>query len=267
MFDGDGAIGIFDSGFGGLTVARQVMERLPNESIIYVGDTARLPYGTKSPATVIRYAKNCSKILAHRGIKLLVVACNTASAHAIPELRDAYSLPVIGVVEPGAQSAVEASRGGAIGIIATEGTIQSEVYPRAIRALLPDARVVSMPCPLFVPLAEEGWVDGEIPLKVAERYLSVLMKDDIDTLVMGCTHYPLLTQTIQKAVGNRVTLVDSAKATARVVEEILTGMQHLAGAEEVPIHEYIVSDDPKKFSTVGEPFLGQPIHHVEWLDF
>lgn len=267
MLSAEGAIGIFDSGMGGLTVAREVMALLPHESIIYLGDTARVPYGTKSPETVIRYAETCSRILVEREIKLLVVACNTASAHAIPMLQDMYSIPVIGVVEPGARAAVEVSQGGAIGIIGTEGTIQSEVYRLAIQALNPKLVVSSTSCPLFVPLADEGWVHGDVPLKVAQKYLSVFVKDDIQTLVLGCTHYPLLTNTIQQAVGDRVTLVDSAKATAGVVEDILTGLQQCAYADELPIHEYIVSDDPKKFSKVGEPFLGQVIDNVEWLDF
>lgn len=267
MHSADGAIGVFDSGMGGLTVARQIMKLLPNESIIYLGDTARVPYGTKSPATVVRYAQTCAKILVDRGIKLLVVACNTASAHAIPILQDAYSIPVVGVVEPGARAAVEASRGGAIGVIGTEGTIQSEVYATAIHALASDAQIHSTSCPLFVPLAEEGWVEGAVPLQIAQKYLAVLRKDDIDTLLLACTHYPLLAKTIQQAVGEHVTLVDSAKATARVVEEILIGLQQVANAGELPIHEYVVSDDPDKFSTVGESFLGQRIDTVEWLDF
>lgn len=267
MVDVDGAIGIFDSGVGGLTVARAIMDHLPHESIIYLGDTARVPYGTKSPATVIRYAQTCSKILVDRGIKLLVVACNTASAHAIPILQDTYPIPVVGVVAPGAQAAVNVSRGGSIGIIATEGTIKSGVYPEAIQGIAPGMRVASVPCPLFVPLAEEGWVDGEVPLQIARKYLTRFAKEDIDTLVLGCTHYPLLSETIQKAIGDRVTLVDSAKATARVVEEILSGLQQLAEERELPIHEYIVSDDPTKFSVVGERFLGRPIESVEWLDF
>ena len=267
MLSTEGAIGVVDSGMGGLTVAREIMSLLPNESIIYLGDTARVPYGTKSPETVIRYAETCSKILVERGIKLLVVACNTASAHAIPVLQDMYPIPVVGVVEPGARAAVNVSRGGAIGVIGTEGTIRSDVYRRAIHTLNPRLEVSSAACPLFVPLADEGWVCGDVPLQIAQKYLSVFVKDDIDTLVLGCTHYPLLTETIQQAVGDRVTLVDSAKATAGVVEEILTGLQQTASEDELPIHEYIVSDDPKTFSRVGEPFLGQTIDNVEWLDF
>lgn len=265
--DLDGAIGIFDSGFGGLTVARQIMQRMPSESIIYLGDTARLPYGTKSPHTVIRYAEACSKILTMRGIKLLVVACNTASAHAIPTLQATNDIPVIGVVHPGAQTAVQATSNKRIGVIGTQGTIKSGVYTEAIHSIAPDAEVFSKACPLFVPLAEEGWTTGDVPARIAETYISTLMKDDIDTLVLGCTHYPLLTETIQNAVGERVTLVDSAIATARAVEEVLSGMEQLASPEERPFHEYLVSDDPEKFRTIGEAFLGQAIDSVEWIDF
>jgi len=267
MNNADGAIGVFDSGFGGLTVASQIMKALPGESIIYLGDTARVPYGTKSPDTVIRYAQTCSDILVDRGIKLLVVACNTASAHAIPILQDNYSIPVVGVVEPGARAAVQTSSGGAIGVIGTEGTIQSQVYTKAIHALASDAKILSASCPLFVPLAEEGWIQGSVPSQIAQKYLSGLRKDNIDTLVLACTHYPLLAEIIQQAIGERVTLVDSAKATACVVEEILVGLNQVANAGEIPIHEYLVSDDPTKFRTVGESFLGQSIHSVEWLDF
>ncbi|MFP6581892.1 MAG: glutamate racemase [Candidatus Hydrogenedentota bacterium] len=265
--NGDGAIGIFDSGFGGLTVARQIMERMPNESIIYLGDTARLPYGTKSPATVIRYAQACSEILTQRGIKLLVVACNTASAHAIPALQTANSIPVIGVVDPGAHCAVNATKKGPIGIIGTQGTINSQVYRDAIHALTPEAEVVSVPCPLFVPLAEEGWTTGSVPTQIAHHYLDAIMQHEIDTLVLGCTHYPLLAETIQQVVSDRVTLVDSASSTSGAVEEVLRGLNQLALPEEHAIHEYLVSDDPEKFRQLGEQFLGQPIDSVEWLDF
>jgi glutamate racemase len=262
----EGAIGVFDSGVGGLTVAHAIMERLPHESIIYLGDTARVPYGTKSPDTVIRYAKTCSKILIERGIKLLVIACNTASAHAIPALQDMYTIPVLGVVKPGACSAVNATRNNSIGIIATEGTINSNVYPEAIRALAPKAKVYSKSCPLFVPLAEEGWVQGDVPIQVAKAYLDTLMIHNIDTLVLGCTHYPLLNDTIQQVMGKDVTLVDSAKETARVVEETLSAMQQLASPQELPIHEYLVSDDPVRFNIIGTRFLGSPVEPVEWVD-
>lgn len=265
--DLDGAIGIFDSGFGGLTVAQAIMERMPNESIIYLGDTARLPYGTKSPSTVIRYAETCANVLIQRGIKLLVVACNTASAHAIPTLQEMYSIPVIGVVEPGARTAVQAQKNGSIGVIGTQGTIQSNSYQDAILSIDPSLNVVTKACPMFVPLVEEGWTHGDIPTQIASHYLDGLLSQNIDTLVLGCTHYPLLADTIQRIVSDRVTLVDSAKSTALAVDEVLTALNQRASEEERAIHEYLVSDDPEKFSVIGERFLGKPIETVEWLDF
>lgn len=265
--DQDGAIGIFDSGFGGLTVARQVMQRMPNESIIYLGDTARLPYGTKSPATVIRYAEACADILIQRGIKLLVVACNTASAHAIPTLQSTNEIPVIGVVHPGAQTAVESTKNDRVGVIGTQGTTESDVYTEAIHSINPKITVYSKACPMFVPLAEEGWTTGDVPNLIANNYISELTKYDIDTLVLGCTHYPLLTETIQLAAGERVTLVDSAKATARAVEEVLSGLGQCASEKERPYHEFLVSDDADKFRRLGEAFLGSAIDAVEWIDF
>ena len=262
----EGPIGIFDSGVGGLTVAHAIMERLPHESIIYLGDTARVPYGTKSPDTVIRYAKTCSKILLDRGVKLLVIACNTASAHAIPSLQDEYDIPVLGVVNPGASAAVSVSTGKSIGVIGTEGTIKSNVYTNAIKALAPEAIVYSKACPLFVPLAEEGWTEGSIPLEIAKIYLEELSKHKIDTLVLGCTHYPLLATIIQQVVGDKVKLVDSALETARSVEETLKAMGQLSSSAELPIHEFLVSDDPVKFNLIGKRFLGQPVEPVEWVD-
>ena len=262
----EGSIGIFDSGVGGLTVAKAIMKRMPNESIIYLGDTARVPYGTKSPETVIRYAQTCSKILMERGVKLLVIACNTASAHAIPILQEEYSIPVLGVVNPGAQAAVDVTQTKSIGVIATEGTISSEIYPQAIRSLDPSAQVHTKACPMFVPLAEEGWLEGEVPRQIAQAYLEEYAIHNIDTLVLGCTHYPLLTNTIQEVVGKDVRLVDSAKETARVVHETLNAMDALADSNELGIHEFLVSDDPDKFNRIGEAFLGQRVEPVEWVD-
>lgn len=262
----EGAIGIFDSGVGGLTVAKAIMECMPNESIIYLGDTARVPYGTKSPETVIRYAQTCSKILIERGVKMLVIACNTASAHAIPILQEEYSIPVLGVVNPGAQAAVDATQTKSIGVIATEGTISSEIYSKAIRSLDTSAHVHTKACPMFVPLAEEGWLEGEVPRKIAQAYLEEYTIHNIDTLVLGCTHYPLLTNTIQEVVGKNVRLVDSAKETARVVHETLNAMDALADSNELGIHEFLVSDDPDKFNRIGEAFLGQRVEPVEWVD-
>ena len=211
-------IGIFDSGVGGLTVYRALHEHLPNERFVYLGDTARVPYGTKSLATVERYAIENSKFLEAHGIKLLVVACNTASALALPAIREAVSVEVVGVIEPGARAAVAAAAGKSIAIIATEATVQSRAYSRAIRALEPHASVIERACPLFVPLAEEGWVDTEVTRNVAAQYLGELTNDSLGALVMGCTHYPILRTVIGATVGSGVPLIDSGEATAREVE-------------------------------------------------
>lgn len=208
------AIGIFDSGVGGLTVHHRVAERLPSESIIYFGDTARVPYGTKSAETVVRYARACAHMLVRRDIKLLVVACNTASAYALDILRAELDIPVVGVVEPGAKRAAMSTRNGRIGVIGTKGTIRSGQYQSAILSYIPDAHVFAKACPLFVPLAEEGWIEGPVPEQIAVEYLQEFLENDIDTLVLGCTHYPLLKTVIGKVAGDSVALVDSAQATS-----------------------------------------------------
>ena len=267
MYNKEGAIGIFDSGVGGLTVVRQVTEWLPDEDVVYLGDTARVPYGTKSPETVVRYAVACAGILLKRDIKVLVVACNTASAHALDILREELDVPVVGVVEPGARMAVERSKSLRIGVIGTRGTIASGEYQHALIDFAPDARVVCKPCPLFVPLAEEGWTHGEIPERIAGEYLAELIEHDIDTLVLGCTHYPLLKDTIASVVGPGTALVDSAEATSRVIEDILTAMDMKAGPGTGGRMEFLVSDAPERFAQTGEAFLGRPIGHVEWVDF
>ncbi|MDD2856203.1 MAG: glutamate racemase, partial [Desulfuromonadaceae bacterium] len=215
------SIGIFDSGVGGLTVLREIMHLLPQEDTLYFGDTARVPYGTKSPETVARYADEIASFLVKRDIKLLVVACNTASSVALPLLNSHFSIPVVGVIEPGARRAVQVTRSGKIGVIGTAGTIGSSAYTRAIKRLKPDAEVLTCACPLFVPLAEEGWTDNNVARLTAEIYLSGLKESPIDTLVLGCTHYPLLKKIIAEVMGPAVTLVDSAEETALTVKEIL----------------------------------------------
>jgi len=267
MADQNDAIGIFDSGVGGLTVFREVAARLPRESVVYLGDTARVPYGTKSPDTVLRYARSCTRVLLERGVKLLVIACNTASAHALDALRDEMDIPVLGVVEPGARAAVARSSAGRIGVIGTPSTVGSGAYESTIAALDAKARVFSKACPLFVPLAEEGWLHGEVPLKVAHAYLDVLLGHDIDVLVLGCTHYPLLAPVIREAVGPGVALVDSASETAAVVEQTLDGLGLPCSHPIEPRHRFLVSDAPEGFSRVGERFLGAPLGTVEWVDF
>jgi glutamate racemase len=250
------AVGIFDSGVGGLTVLREIIRVLPQEDTIYFGDTARVPYGTKSPATVSRYAQEITSFLVRRDIKLLVVACNTASAVALPSLKRLFSIPVVGVIEPGARRAVEVSRSGRIAVIGTSGTIRSSAYTRAIKRLDPAAVVLTKACPLFVPLAEEGWVDNQVAQLTAQTYLQELKDAGVDTLVLGCTHYPLLKPLIARVMGADVTLVDSAAETARTVAEILARNKCLRPDSEKGNHHYYVSDIPAGFIREGNRFLG-----------
>lgn len=256
------AIGIFDSGVGGLTVLRELTRALPQEDTIYFGDTARVPYGTKSPDTVIRYSQEIASFLIKRDIKLLVVACNTASAAALPTLRRSLPVPVVGVIEPGAKRAVEVTRSGVIGVIGTSGTIRSSAYSRAIKRLNPDISVIAKPCPLFVPLAEEGWIDSEVTRMTARLYLEELRKAQVDTLVLGCTHYPLLKKVIAEVMGPDVTLVDSAEETARTVATILQEKKLLRPPAEFGNHHYYVTDVPAGFIRVGNRFLGGKLGDV-----
>jgi glutamate racemase len=259
-------IGVFDSGLGGLTVAHAIMRQLPAESLIYFGDTARVPYGPKSPETVRRYSREISAFLIEQGVKAIVVACNTATAHALPMLREELDVPVIGVVEPGARAAVHATRSGRIGVIGTTGTIRSQAYVRAIHAEAPDARVTAIACPLFVPLVEEGWTNHEAAQLVAEEYLAPLVKEGVDTLVLGCTHYPLLKPLIGEIVGRSVRLIDSAEETAADTRRMLAA-NDLAAADGEGEYRFIASDDPQQFLTLGRRFLGEAIEHVEVRTF
>ncbi len=265
MSDAGLAVGVFDSGVGGLTVLKQLMIRLPSVSTIYLGDTARVPYGTKSADTVIRYAIACAQLLMSRGIQLLVVACNTASAFALEHLQKTLGIPVIGVIAPGARAAVAATRNNRIGIIGTAGTIRSEAYQRAILALRPDAAITSRSCPLFVPLAEEGWLEGDVPHSIAEKYLTEFKDAGIDTLVLGCTHYPLLKPVIRDVMGNDVALIDSAEAVSDAVEESLAN-QTTGDGPDAPTHRFLVTDAPDSFRVISERFLGHSINDVEWVD-
>ena len=259
-------IGIFDSGVGGLTVYRALHEKLPDERFVYLGDTARVPYGTKSLATVERYAVENARFLASRGIKMLVVACNTASALALPVMRKNISVPVIGVIEPGARAVVRASAEKRIGVIATEATIQSGAYRKAIAKLAPQAEVIERACPLFVPLTEEGWADSDVARMVAAEYLHDLRGGRIDTLVLGCTHYPILRRVIQEAVSERVRLIDSGEATAESVEHYLEheGLARAANEETRArvrrlcddLDHFYVTDAAERFARVAERFLG-----------
>jgi glutamate racemase len=258
-------IGVFDSGVGGLTVFRALEQVLLNESLVYYGDTARVPYGTRSAETVVRYSLEATEFLRGHEIKLLVVACNTASSVALGPLSDAAGVPVIGVIEPGARRAATKSQSGRIGVIGTRATIQSQAYPSGIRALRPQAEVLSLPCPLFVPLAEEGWTDGPITKQVAQHYLARFRQANVDTLVLGCTHYPLLQGIIGEVMGPKVRLVDSAESVAADVVEILASKPDLAAHADAgaPEHHFFVTDAPGPFQQVAERFLGRPIARLE----
>ena len=254
----NGAIGVFDSGVGGLTVFREIARVLPHEPLVYLGDSARVPYGTKSPATVVRYSLEAARHLMSRNVKMLVVACNTATAAALPILKQQLPIPVIGVVEPGARAAVERTS-GVVGVIATEGTVRSKAYTNAIRALDPDIEVIESAAPLFVPLAEEGWANTHVAREVAEIYLEPLIDAGIDTLVLGCTHYPILRGTIEQVVGDLVQIVDSAETTAQVVKESLTRTNSVANPE----HHFLVTDAEERFRRIAGEFLEREITSLE----
>jgi glutamate racemase len=261
-------IGVFDSGIGGLTVVRELMRQLPRERVIYFGDTARVPYGPKSPDTVRRYSREIAAYLISQDVKAIVVACNTATAHALPELRREYDIPIIGVVEPGARAAVAATRRGELGVIGTAGTIGSGAYERAIRAIAPDVDIVARPCPLFVPLVEEGWLNTEATRLVAREYLGPLQAAGIDTLVLGCTHYPLLKPLLARILGPDVALIDSAHETAAETSRVLRaqGLLNDASATNGRLtHRFIASDAADHFLRLGQRFLGSAIECVETL--
>jgi glutamate racemase len=265
--DRHASIGVFDSGMGGLTVLKALMERLPDESTVYLGDTARLPYGTKSGQVVTRYSLANAAALMEYELKLLVVACNTASAVALPALRERLPIPVVGVIEPGARAALEATVSGRVAVIGTPGTVGSGAYQRALLAGRPGLEVRAQACPLFVPLAEEGWTDGEVPRLVAQRYLlQGLLEGGVDTLVLGCTHYPLLRDVIGAVAGPGVRLVDSAEATAVEVARLLRqGALAAPGGRAVTRH-YLVTDTPGRFEEVGSRFLGASLAGARQVD-
>jgi glutamate racemase len=256
-------IGVFDSGIGGLTVVRELMRQLPNESIIYFGDTARVPYGPKSPDTVVRYSREIVDFLTNEGVKSIVVACNTATAHALPTLRAENDLPIVGVIEPGSRAAARSTRSGSVGVIGTQGTVNSRAYERAITQAAPDARITARACPLFVPLVEEGWLDTEVTRLVAHEYLDSLHEANVDTLVLGCTHYPLLKEVIGEVIGRKVRLIDSAEETAAETAATLREKELAHEATDSARYRFIASDAPEQFLRVGSRFLGSSIDRVE----
>ncbi|KAA3602820.1 MAG: glutamate racemase [Calditrichaeota bacterium] len=260
----DSPIGIFDSGIGGLTVVRQLISELPNENLIYLGDSARVPYGSKSSKAVIQFSIQISNFLLKQNVKIIVVACNTASAKALSILKEKFQIPIIGVIEPAAKKAVETTKNGKIGVIGTTGTILSQAYFREIQDLNPKIEVFSKACPLFVPFVEEGWIEEEATSLVAKKYLAELVDAGIDTLILGCTHYPLLKKVIQKEVGSSVILIDSGHETAIFAAKVLKETNLLNFEKNVkPSQKYFLTDLPLKFTEVGSNFLGSKIESVE----
>jgi glutamate racemase len=258
-------IGVFDSGIGGLTVVAAIRRELPAESLLYLGDTARVPYGTKSSDVVRRYALTCSRFLVEQGAKMVVVACNTATAHGLPAMQEQLGIPVVGVIQPGAELAAARSRGRHIGVIGTEGTVASGSYQAALRSLAPDAQVVACACPLFVPLAEEGMGEHPATRLIALEYLRPLVEAKVDTLVLGCTHYPLLRATIQDVVGPDITIIDSATAVAHTVRDVLE-TSGLAASHRHGKDRFFATDAGERFKRVGRAFLGGTIDEVEHVD-
>lgn len=261
------AIGVFDSGVGGLTVVKQLIKYLPKEDIIYFGDTARVPYGTKSPKTIERFSVENVLFLLHFDVKCVVAACNTSSSIALPLLKESFKVPIIGVIEPGAREALSATRNGRIGIIGTSTTISSKAYEKELYRLAASEcfkkkyklKMFSQTCPLFVPLAEEGWLNNAITEQIAEKYLAIFRKNKIDTLILGCTHYPLLKDVIAFVVGKGVTLVDSARQCAIEVQRALYGEGLLNDNNSRGRLKFFVSDEPEKFAVSGRRFLGKTL--------
>ena len=251
--DRNAPIGVFDSGVGGLTVAREIMRQIPNERIVYFGDTARVPYGSKSKDNIIKFSRQIIRFLQTENVKAIVIACNTASALALDEMQQEFDLPILGVVKPGAKVAVETTANKRIGLIGTEANIRSGVYTRYIKSLDDEAKVFEKACPLFVPLVEEGWLHDDITLQVASRYLEELKEKDIDTLIMGCTHYPLLRSTLHRLMGDEVTLVNPAYETAVELKTLLRDMDLTRSSEDLERF----SEENSRRAAAGEPILDQ----------
>ena len=267
-------IGVFDSGIGGTTVVKELMASLPNEKIIYFGDTARVPYGNKSAGTVIMYSRQIVRFLFEKKVKAIVIACNTASALALDALKSEIEVPIIGVVKPGAKAAAEVTKSNKIGVIGTRATINSGIYKEFLHKTNPNIEVFGKACPLFVPLVEEGWISDDITRQVIHRYLDDLLEKGIDALVLGCTHYPLLAEEIRKVAGDGIKLVNPAYECAREFRYVLEENDLLCREDQKPEHEFYVSDGPKAFAELAESFLGEGIikranvkvHNFEYED-
>ncbi|MBQ9816016.1 MAG: glutamate racemase [Proteobacteria bacterium] len=269
----DRPIGVFDSGVGGLTVLDAVRQALPHEDLVYLGDTARVPYGNRTPQTIVRYATSCARQLVNRHVKAIVIACNTASAHALDALNEAFDVPVFGVIEPASRMAVDVSKSKCIGIIGTRATIASQAYTRAIQAIDPNAHVYGLACPLFVPLVEEGWAETDVARLVVRKYLEDLIAlsngHEMDTLILGCTHYPVLKSLIQETLASldrHMVLCDCAQATAKSLVEHLKDRHLLRQTSESGWSDYLVTDDPQQFSAVGRSFMHEPPVNVSHID-
>ncbi|HHY42731.1 MAG TPA: glutamate racemase [Thermoanaerobacterales bacterium] len=259
-------IGLFDSGIGGLTVAKEIMKLLPNENIVYFGDTARVPYGSKSSEVIMQYTLEAVNFLLSQDVKLIVFACNTVTATCLEKLSSSLSVPIVGVIQPGARAAVDATKNNMVGVIGTERTVQSRAYEKAINALNDKISVHSKACPLFVSLVEEGWLENEAAFYTAKTYLEPLKDQGIDTLVLACTHFPLLKTVIRQVMGESVQLVDPAKETAEEVCRILKEKNLIRQGENAADYRYFVSSNPKKFARVGEGFLKRPIKPLSVID-
>ena len=268
IIDSNAPIGVFDSGIGGLTVAREIMRNLPSEKIVYFGDTARLPYGSKSKDTIIRYSRQIVRFLQSRNVKAIVVACNTASALALDTLEKEIDIPIIGVVKPGARVAAQATESKRVGVIATEATIRSGLYTKLIQEIDPEISVIGKPCPLFVPLVEEGWRKDPITEMIARRYLEVLQEQDIDTLILGCTHYPLLRKLIGDIMGDKVRLVNPAYETSMVLKKLLADqhMENQGGIKEEFPYRFYVSDAAEKFKEFANSILPYDVERTKQIN-
>lgn len=248
-------IGVFDSGLGGLTVAKEIMRCLPEEEIVYFGDTARVPYGTKSKEAIVRFSQENTRVLLQYDVKMVIVACNSSSSYAIPTLKKMFDVPVVGVIDPGARKAVSVTRNKRVGVIATTATINSGKYVSAVKKFDPSIKVFGQACPLFVPLVEEGWFDRSVTMAVAEHYLSALKKSNVDALILGCTHYPLLKDVLRLVMGLEVELIDSAREVAIAAKKTLETVGYRDG-KKTPRHRFLASDRPQMFERLARRFLG-----------
>lgn len=259
-------IGVFDSGLGGLTVVKELIGELPGENIVYFGDTARIPYGTRSKTAVEKYSSQCIRFLQTQDVKMVVVACNTVSSCCLDTLRSKFHIPIVGVIEPGAEAAIAATNNKRIGIIGTEGTVSSGAYEKAILKRDQDLSLYSKPCSLFVPIVEEGWGNTEVAYLAAEKYLDIMKAEKVDTLILGCTHFPLLTNVIQRVMGHGVTLIDPAEGTALLVEQLLAEQNMLNPNKSKGKTKFFVSDFGQKFEQIGSSFLNQNIVCAKQID-